>query len=865
MDGFNATIFAYGQSGSGKTFSMLGPEEVTEILVNQSTDISPDIEALFGIVPRSTFHIFDIINEGKQKGTKYTIKVSYIEIYNESINDILSVPPAQNLKLREFPNQGMCVIGMQENIANSPEAVFEVISAGTANKIVCSTGQNARSSRSHTVFILTCEQTLLDGSSKVSKINLVDLAGSEKLSKTGAQGQALKEAQKINLSLTTLGRCIKALTSKGGDHIPFRESKLTLILKESLGGNSKTTLIVTGSMRKVHQDETISTMLFAERAKLVKTAAKSNVKRSVEELEMMVEQMKGEIIKLHTQLKNGGQMTFIEESSELQELKIKYISLQNYSEKQIEELTDALERSKAIEKDAEYSEERKKLLQIIEDTNLQLERAKYEKETERKVYEEFIEEISVKSQDSSQKLIKSQQELNSISKEISILRFEIQARDELLTCLSQENQNFLVEKNEYLEMIAELKQEINTAKASKLELNKEINLLKVKVQETISSKSESDIVIDKLEYYAQSLQEKNESLESDLKNLSGQIEEYKSIITDLRVQTHVNQGQNPELKERNEPSPELSAENSYLKAELKKAQEEIQVLSSVLNDSSSSDQSLAKMKQELDKALNDKEQILSSLQDFKLQFEDYESRNILMHKEHDLQAKTIALITIDNETLNRKLEIEKENNTKLINDLKFYENNYKKLVEDIERNVKIKMQLDINAFVQQINELQESLLKKEKEINEFKGINKEDYLKTKNELSTCQNNLNQVNSQMKVFIEEFEQKMNKILKENEELKDKISDKLSENLRLKMDLSDKDSLIYQLKIKNEQLQSNPTGQFKDQEITKYRPSKLAMFTGKKNPEKIPQAMIKSLYTNIDNFPDIPEDDQAVLED
>lgn len=109
----------------------------------------------------------------------------------------------------------------------------------------------------------------LDGKTIFSKLNLVDLAGSEKLSKTGATGQTLKEAQKINLSLTTLGRCIKALTSKAGTHIPFRESKLTKILRESLGGNAKTSLICTASMKRVHLDETISTLKFAERAKHV--------------------------------------------------------------------------------------------------------------------------------------------------------------------------------------------------------------------------------------------------------------------------------------------------------------------------------------------------------------------------------------------------------------------------------------------------------------------------------------------------------------------------------------------------------------------------------------------------------------------
>ena len=587
MDGFNATIFAYGQSGSGKTFSMLGPEEVTEILVNQSNEISPEVEALFGIVPRATFHMFDLINEGKQKGTRYTIKVSYIEIYNESINDILSVPPAQNLKLREFPNQGMCVIGMQEVIANTPEGVFEVISAGTANKIVCSTGQNARSSRSHTVFILTCEQILLDGSSKVSKINLVDLAGSEKLSKTGAQGQALKEAQKINLSLTTLGRCIKALTGKGGEHIPFRESKLTLILKESLGGNSKTTLIVTGSMRKVHQEETISTMQFAERAKMVKTTAKSNIKRSVEELEMMVEQMKEEITRLHKQLQEGGGGSYIEDSSELQELKIKYLTLQNSSEKQIEELSYAVERSKAVINNPESLLEKNALLNKVDKLESNIERLKLEKETEKTVYEEFIQEISNKLQENNIKVLEYQQEVTASSRLSNTLKLEISARDELLTQFTQEKQEQALEINEYHLMISELKDELSASQLLKVEAQKQVQELSESLQNMQMEKTKSDVLINKLEYFTQDLLDKVDSLEKTNSEQLLKLEEQKSLINQSS-QNASNEISNIIEKGRENVLliEELTGKNLNLELELKKTKEEIDVVKSSLNENS---------------------------------------------------------------------------------------------------------------------------------------------------------------------------------------------------------------------------------------------------------------------------------------
>lgn len=182
----------------------------------------------------------------------------------------------KNLKLREFPNIGIQCMGLTQRFISLPEEIFECLAIGTANKQVTGTNLNERSSRSHTVFILDLEQKFMTGTLKKSRLNLVDLAGSEKIAKTGAEGQSLEEAKKINLSLTTLSRCISALTNKE-KHVPFRESKLTMILKESLGGNSKTSLICTASSKEEHKEETINTLKFAERAKLIVNKAEQKV------------------------------------------------------------------------------------------------------------------------------------------------------------------------------------------------------------------------------------------------------------------------------------------------------------------------------------------------------------------------------------------------------------------------------------------------------------------------------------------------------------------------------------------------------------------------------------------------------------
>jgi kinesin family member 5 len=173
------------------------------------------------------------------------------------------------------------------------------------NRAVSGTNQNARSSRSHTIFVLDVEQKNSDGSTKTARLNLVDLAGSERIEKTGATGQTLKEAQKINLSLTTLGMCIKSLT-ENASHVPFRDSKLTLYLRQSLGGNSKTLLICTASALQRHYDESYQTCRFAKRAKKVKNKATSNILRSREEMEAFIKKLKSEVAALKKQLVENG-------------------------------------------------------------------------------------------------------------------------------------------------------------------------------------------------------------------------------------------------------------------------------------------------------------------------------------------------------------------------------------------------------------------------------------------------------------------------------------------------------------------------------------------------------------------------------
>ena len=291
LDGYNGTVLAYGQTSSGKTYTMQG---------------EMGSEDTRGIIPRMIKHVFDFIHE-QNSSSEFMLKVSMIEIYQERIRDLLDVSRV-NLPIREDSIKGIYVDGCSERYVGCPRDVLDALELGSNNRAQAATNMNEHSSRSHSIFILTINQTnKKEGYSKIGKLYLVDLAGSEKISKTGATGHTLEEAKIINKSLTTLGRVINNLTDGKSQHVPYRESKLTRVLQESLGGNSKTCLIITCSPSIYNESETLSTLRFGERAKKIKNKPKINKEVSVAELQKLVDQLKENLKKANariTQLEN---------------------------------------------------------------------------------------------------------------------------------------------------------------------------------------------------------------------------------------------------------------------------------------------------------------------------------------------------------------------------------------------------------------------------------------------------------------------------------------------------------------------------------------------------------------------------------
>ena len=280
-------MFAYGQTGAGKSYTMMG------------ADIDDNVSK--GIIPRIVEQIFASIL-ASPGNIEYTVRVSYMEIYMERIRDLLQ-PQNDNLPVHEEKSRGVYVKGLLEIYVSSVQEVYEVMRRGGAARAVAATNMNQESSRSHSIFVITITQKNVEsGSAKSGQLFLVDLAGSEKVGKTGASGQTLEEAKKINKSLSALGMVINSLTDGKSTHIPYRDSKLTRILQESLGGNSRTTLIINCSPSSYNDAETLGTLRFGVRAKAIKNKAKINAELSPAELKQLLKKAQSQVTTYETYL-----------------------------------------------------------------------------------------------------------------------------------------------------------------------------------------------------------------------------------------------------------------------------------------------------------------------------------------------------------------------------------------------------------------------------------------------------------------------------------------------------------------------------------------------------------------------------------
>ncbi|KAG5437042.1 hypothetical protein PCANB_001318 [Pneumocystis canis] len=549
LNGYNGTILAYGHTGSGKTYTMMGP----------------DIEdpELKGVIPRIVERIFKSIMES-QNNIEYTVKVSYMEIYMERIKDLLC-PHNDHLPIHEEKNRGVYVKGLREVYVSSLNEIYQIIKKGNQVRAAAATNVNAESSRSHAIFVITVTQKNLETENiKSGQLFLVDLAGSEKVAKTGASGQVLEEAKKINKSLSTLGL---------STHIPYRDSKLTRILQESLGGNSRTTLIINCSPSLNDESETVSTIRFGMRAKTIRNKAKINQELSSNELKHQLKKAKAQIfayfeyiVALENELDlwRSGEKVYQEKWTPkmvVDIVKESKVVINNEKNDMIK--TTILEKKSVpfIQNAAMEKDERDDFLR----RENELQDLIIEKETllnnQERILKDTEEEILALKEYNSETLKKLTTELNNLRLQLDKITFENKEVHITLDSLKYTNANLVSELNS-------LKQGFSETKTSMRETTDEQPLKKKKTILEIEGHDVHDIKTVSPKQFLDNLNDLSEISSSNTRVLKERLAEMQTVVSSLEsaLNDRMNQAEN------------LEKTNSILEHRLKYVEDEYQFL-----------------------------------------------------------------------------------------------------------------------------------------------------------------------------------------------------------------------------------------------------------------------------------------------
>ncbi|CAG9316194.1 unnamed protein product [Blepharisma stoltei] len=647
IQGFNGTIFAYGQTSSGKTFSMTGPDLYDE--------------ELMGIIPRMVSTVFEnIVNADEH--LEFQVKVAYCEIYMEKIKDLLD-PSKTNLKVHEDKARGVYIADLTEKYVGSMEEVYDLMAFGTSNREVGYTHMNAGSSRSHSLFCLTLNMTnKKDLSSKTGKLYLVDLAGSEKVGKTGAEGKRLEEAKNINKSLTSLGQVITALTDGKSTHVPYRDSKLTRVLQDSLGGNSKTALIITCSPSPYNEAETISTLRFGIRAKSIKNKPRVNREYTVAELKLMLDKAKEEmvikdkrILQLEGSLKTLGAAIPPSASGKDQPPEAAEEEQKNESSSEEEEKK---------EPEIQYIEN-KEMIQELEDTKLRLSE---EVENSLKLKAEILkkdEEI----EDLKEQNENLNEEVQSFEARYKLLEDTLTIKEERIDALTDMNASLESEIEALNDKVLKLSQKISEKTTENEQLIRQSTL-----ERQVSSEDEFSKLKAELEEERGKTQwekEKNQALTNELKLVQRRLDETISVGLPKMDKLRNEIIEEVTLKERERWNAEKRTIMKDLQTRVKQVIDlEIQ-LDELREVNRNIESNLSIGEKELKKKTDTLERNLEQLT---LMYHQLVSEKSKMSVESKITEKKIARITDKNKKLEESLAIEKAKLAEALNQVQTMSN-----------------------------------------------------------------------------------------------------------------------------------------------------------------------------------------------
>eukprot|EP00039_Didymoeca_costata_P014443 m.233541 g.233541 ORF g.233541 m.233541 type:complete len:1024 (-) comp16027_c2_seq10:1147-4218(-) len=549
MEGYNCTVFAYGQTGTGKTFTMEGKHANT-VCKSYKED------KMAGVIPRALNHIFDTLEA--TKNTEYSVRVSFLEIYNEDIFDLLTKMEDDTKRLRLFEDvnrKGSVVVqGLEEVTIHTRSEVYDVMAQGTEKRRTAATKMNKASSRSHSIFSITVHQkenSVGEELLKIGKMYLVDLAGAENIGRSGAVKDRAREAGNINQSLLTLGRVITKLVEKAG-HIPYRESKLTRLLQDSLGGRTKTSIIATVSPAAVNFEESQSTMDYASRAQNILNRPEVNQKLSkkslIKEYTSEIEKLKMDLLtarekngvylstdrykEMTTQIEElGAQVeTYVEEINKIKTLFEETSNELSTKTQHLEETTAVLEDTKtklvSVEEKLEETEidrdEQKHLVAVTSTTeeNLATEAQEIIKVTDKTV--EHIKELHAKVD---RKAAVDQSNQSASSKLQSTLE---NIFDNMLKTNEKVSED---QMSAFSELDEQVKQSLSTIDQQRMKLQQKMDTFQ---SEVIQKSQEGDVLVSTfVQTVAKTSQESSAESKADLENMGNLIKDYTSQYSDI--------------------------------------------------------------------------------------------------------------------------------------------------------------------------------------------------------------------------------------------------------------------------------------------------------------------------------------------